>query len=182
MSQWAFRYLSQDLGLCDVEATGDGVGADSVHSGGGRVYGGNEMKYLELTIPGRPVPWARPRISKHGGMFTAKKQKDYGKDLAGMISNRMYVEGLKKFDGPVYLQVLFVYGKEPGTWMRLVSMESMQNHELIMPFELGEEFCTARPNLDNLLKILMDSIEASGALEINNDCIIAMVMAAKVKR
>ena len=30
------------------------------------------MKYLELTIPGKPVPWARSRTNR-GHHFTAKK-------------------------------------------------------------------------------------------------------------
>lgn len=140
------------------------------------------MKYLELEIPGRPVPWARARKRKHGGMFTASKQDLYRRSIAGLIQCEMRNEGVAKFYGPCFLQALFVYGKEPATWLRISQMDTMENFGPMIPYLTGEEYRIARPNLDNLLKILMDAIEASGALEINDDCIIAMVTAAKVKR
>lgn len=141
------------------------------------------MKYLELTIPGRPVPWARPRVSKHGGMcmFTAKKQREHRKSVGFEIKAEAAAAEIGKLHGPVYLQVLFVYGRESGTWLRLTEMDSMDNLDPAMPLDLGEEYHTGRPDVDNCIKQIMEAIEDSGVLD-GEDSQISMVMAAKVKR
>ena len=94
----------------------------------------------------------------------------------------MYVDGLKKFEGPCELQAIFAYGKEPGTWLCLTDMESMENlRPTHMPLEIGDEFHAGRPDIDNLVKQLMEAIQDSGILA-GEDGQISMVMAAKVKR
>lgn len=145
------------------------------------------MKCLELTIPGRPVPWARMQISKNRSktgkpiMFTAKKQEAHRKVVEGFLKDVAYHEGIQKFEGPCYLQLLFVYGKQPETWVRLYEIDSLENLEPSMPYERGEEFRAGRPDIDNLIKQLMEAIEDSGVL-VGEDGQISMVMAAKVKR
>lgn len=139
------------------------------------------MKYLELEIPGRPVPWARARVRRHGGMFTASAQYQHRLLIAGLIQCEMRDEGLAPFSGPCFLQALFIYGKKPGTWLRLSQMDTMENLEPLIPYEVGEEYRTGRPDIDNLVKQLMEAIEDSGILA-GEDSQIAMVTAAKAKR
>jgi len=139
------------------------------------------MKYLELTIPGRPVPWARARRARSGQSFTPEKQAGHRKDVAFELRVEVKASEFGTLRGPLYLQALFVYGKEPGTWLRLVEMEETANLDLIMPFDLGEEFHVGRPDLDNLVKQIMEAIEDSGLLT-GEDSQISMVTAAKVKR
>jgi hypothetical protein len=45
-----------------------------------------QPKRLEITLPGRPVPWARARRSKWGGFFTPERQKDHRETLAQLIA------------------------------------------------------------------------------------------------
>ena len=135
---------------------------------------------IELTIKGRPVPWARAGTNT-GRHYTPAKQAAHRKAVAREIKIAAADSEIGKFHGPVYLQVLFVYGKEPGTWMRLVQMESMGNYDMIMPFELGEEFHVGRPDLDNLKKQIFECVGDSGVLS-GEDGQISMVIAAKLKR
>jgi len=159
--------------------------AGAVHAVGGWIYGGDEMKYLELIIPGRPVPWARAKVTKsvpgrRVGFYTPKKQHEHRKSVTCEIKAEAAASEIGKFHGPVYLQVLFVYGKEPGTWLRLTEIDSMENYEWL-PSDLGDEYHAGRPDIDNLIKQLMEAIEDSGVLD-GEDGQISMVMAAKVKR
>ena len=135
---------------------------------------------IELTIPGRPVPWARAGTNT-GRHYTPAKQAAHRKAVAWEIKIAAAASGIGKFHGPTYLQALFVYGKDPGTWFRLFSIDVMQNLDLIIPFDLGDVFHPGRPDVDNLFKQLMEAIEDSGVLS-GEDGQIAMVMAAKVKR
>ncbi len=138
------------------------------------------MKTLELTIPGKPVPWARP--GKAGKRhYTPKKQDDHRAAVAWQLKMEAKAAEVGKFIGPVYLQVVFVHGKEPGTWLRLTDIDTMGNLESVMPFELGDEFHTGRPDIDNLVKQLMEAIGDSGVLS-GEDGQISMVNAAKLKR
>ena len=137
------------------------------------------MKHLELTIPGRPVPWARAGKNK-GRHYTPAKQAAHRKAVAWEIKAEAAASEIGKFHGPVYLQVLFVYGKEPGTWLRLTEIDSMDNYEWL-PSDLGDEFHVGRPDLDNLKKQIFECIEDSGVLD-GEDGQISMVMGAKVKR
>ncbi len=139
------------------------------------------MKYLELEIPGRPVPWARARQRRHGGMFTADKQALHQREVAGMLACKALEDDVKMFAGPCFLQALFVYSKEPRTWLRLSQMDTMENLEPLIPYEVGEEYRTGRPDIDNLVKQVMEAIEDSGILA-GEDSQIAIVTAAKVKR
>lgn len=126
------------------------------------------MKYLELTIPGRPVPWARPRVSKHGGMFTAKKQAEHRKNVAWLIKEAARRNGGLELNGPLLLQVQFIYGKYPMTLIKLSELKEVNYH-------------TSRPDLDNLQKEIFEAIEDSEILG-GEDSQISMVIAAKVKR
>jgi Holliday junction resolvase RusA-like endonuclease len=140
------------------------------------------MKYLELTIPGRPVPWARAaRSNKAGHSYTPAKQKAHRKAVAFELKAEAEASEVGEFKGPVYLQVLFVYGEDPGTWLRLTEIDTMMNLESVMPFDLGEVFHVGRPDLDNLVKQIMEATEDSGVLD-GEDGQISIVMAAKVKR
>jgi predicted secreted Zn-dependent protease len=60
-------------------------------------------KLLEITLPGRPVPWARARPSKWGGFFTPVKQHVHRESLANLIVAKMQDQKIKPFEGPVGL-------------------------------------------------------------------------------
>ena len=40
-------------------------------------------------IPGKPVPWARARVSRQGGFFTAPKQRTYKLQVAQHFSRKL---------------------------------------------------------------------------------------------
>jgi Holliday junction resolvase RusA-like endonuclease len=122
-------------------------------------------KMFELTLPGRPVPWARARQSKWGGFFTPLRQAAHRETLANIISLKMREKRLKQFKGSVGLYVEFDYAT-PET--RLTFFEINEN-----------EYRTGRPDVDNLIKQILESAQDAGLVK--DDAQIALVDAQKLK-
>jgi Holliday junction resolvase RusA-like endonuclease len=123
------------------------------------------QKLLELTLPGRPVPWARARKSKWGGFFTPLRQAAHRETLANLIALKMREQGIEQFTGPVGLYAEFDYAK-PETRIQV--------------FELHPHgYKATRCDLDNLIKELAEACQDSGLVK--DDAQIALVEAKKLK-
>lgn len=124
-----------------------------------------QRKRLELTLPGRPVPWARARRSKWGKFFTPLRQAAHRETLANLIALKMREKKLKQFKGPVGLYAEFDYAR-PET--------------RIMFFEMNEHcYKASRADLDNLIKELAEAAQDSGLVK--DDAQIAHLEAKKLK-
>jgi crossover junction endodeoxyribonuclease RusA len=77
---------------------------------GGWVYTGVSC-VIKLTIPGRPVPKARPRLGVHGRkayVYTPPQTKEYEK-LVGWVAK---CNGCKPLNGPIAVKLhLFIRGR-----------------------------------------------------------------------
>lgn len=91
------------------------------------------MEQRSVTIPGRPVPWARTAIHK-GRRITAKKQREHQKVVA-MLAKAVTSKMMK---GPLNLQVTFVYRR---------------------PKKPKYSVPQVRPDIDNLIKQIQDALQ-----------------------
>lgn len=120
---------------------------------------------IQLTIPGRPVPWARARKRKGGGYFTPPKQAAHRETLATLIQIEMRALGIERFVGPVALHAVFDYG---------VNETRIKIHPHSAPL-----LKPTRCDLDNLIKQIAEGCEDSGLL--HDDAQVAVIVAKKVK-
>lgn len=100
------------------------------------------MKRVELTIPGTPVAFARAG-SNHGRRFTPQKQSLY-MDMVRLEASRVMGDA-PLLEGPVRLTAQFVY-EWPRSWPEKKKRTA------------GAHCKTSRPDADNLVKIIKDSL------------------------
>lgn len=97
---------------------------------------------IEFTVPGDAVPWAR--AGANGAQrFTPAKQRSYAGTLKLFCQRAM--NGREPLQGPIELSVLAVY-----EWRK-----SSSPKKRALP---GAECKTSRPDIDNIGKIVMDSL------------------------
>ena len=99
---------------------------------------------MKFTIPGEPVPKLRPRVYRKGGMrvFTPQKTLDYEAKVRLMAQ----AAGLRPLDGPLCLTVEFVHRLPKG---------QERKRKPVTEYRLKP----TKPDLDNLVKALMDGLE-----------------------
>lgn len=106
---------------------------------------------LSVTIPGPPVPKARPRFSMRGGKvrtFTDSKTVQYEHRAAWVISAATHSRCLAPAGVPVRVDILAVFPR-PKRLMRQADPPGLLPHPV-------------RPDLDNVCKILMDAVSQAG--------------------
>lgn len=116
---------------------------------------------IELVLEGRPVPWARAR-TRRGVHYTPARQREHRNDLALML--RAAAKG-RRFEGAVSLAVEFDYGKNE-TRIRITEAA-------------GEGWMISRPDVDNCLKQISETIEDAGL--VRDDAQIVEVIARKIR-
>jgi len=117
---------------------------------------------LELTIPGKPVPKGRPRVTRSGTTYTPARTKRFERAV-GLIARSKGPEF--QADGPLRLEVTCVYGR-PGSNAPKVSGR--------VPCDRGGSHY---PDADNVLKAVADGLEG---IAYANDKQLAQVEASKV--
>src|SRR3990167_11124483 len=95
----------------------------------------------------RPVPKARARVTSRGFAYTPKRTADAEKVVAGYA--KMYIKA--PLEGPVAMILEFVY--------EIPKSYSKKDRELAAK---GLLCMTKRPDLDNLQKTILDSLNGIG--------------------
>lgn len=116
------------------------------------------MEKLKVTVPGQPVPKARPRFSsKSGTAYTPKRTKDYEAHL------KKYIKPLVKelLLGPVHVHLNVVF-KRPMYMSKSIYSEGLILH-------------TKRPDLDNVIKAVLDALNSV----LNDDSQVCKISATK---
>lgn len=101
------------------------------------------METIAFTVPGPPVPKGRPRVTRAGHAFTPKRTRDY-EALVNACAKRA-AEG-RTFAGPVEVWAI-VWLPRPKRLMRQRDPE-------------GTVPCFKRPDIDNVLKAVLDGMGA----------------------
>jgi len=60
---------------------------------------------LTFEVPGAPVPKARPRRAKYGGVYTPRRTRDYEAKVAGYALKARAEAGWKRLSGPVGIEI-----------------------------------------------------------------------------
>ncbi len=118
---------------------------------------------IYLTFPGRPVPWARVKRGRNGHAYTPPKQAEHRERLAWAIKEAAEGQELR---GPVCVDAVFDYGKKE-TRLKIYGRGEKDTH-----------YRDKIPDVDNLLKAVLDALQDSGVVE--NDKQVAYVRAEKV--
>lgn len=101
------------------------------------------MTTIEFTVPGEVVPWARSGGGRSVARFTPARQRNYMAVLKDYGATAM--NGTAPLDCPVELSVLAIY-PWPKSW---------STKKRTAP---GAEWKTSRPDSDNIVKIIKDSL------------------------
>lgn len=101
-------------------------------------------RHLDFEVPGDPVPKDRPRVTRWG-TYTTKKTKRY--QLAVGLAAKAAMAGSEPLDFPVEMVAYFIF-EPPASW-------SNRKREAAIGRELAY---TAKPDLDNLGKSVMDAM------------------------
>lgn len=112
---------------------------------------------IRLTVPGDPVGKARPRVVRGGHAFTPTKTVNY----ETQVRERFAAEypGFVPLSGPVAL-VLTAFFRVPQ------SRSGRQRAAMLA----GEIHPTVKPDVDNLLKIVADSLNGLAYLDDKQIC------------
>lgn len=97
-----------------------------------------------LTVEGKPIPKARPRMSGYGHAYTPQRTKGRENVIAFAWIQKF---GFTKTERPVRLSVKYTF-TVPKSWSKARRDEAMQRE---VPH-------TGRPDLDNLNKAVLDAL------------------------
>lgn len=99
---------------------------------------------LSFKVPVPPVAKARPRVTMRGGYaraYTPKKSADFEKLVASLCP------ATEPMTGPLHLSIKFML-PIPKSWSKAKQRAA----------ESGEIMPTSRPDIDNYVKAIMDSL------------------------
>ena len=122
----------------------------------------SEPQTVTVRVPGRPMPWARPT-----GIHWRRnptRQLLNRRELTKAIQFAAIEQGAAPFSGPVSLSVEFDFNESVTT--------------ITMTEVASEDYRTKRPDVDNLLKQVLEAIEGAGL--VTDDAQIARVQAVKL--
>jgi Holliday junction resolvase RusA-like endonuclease len=117
-----------------------------------------------ITHLGPPIPKARARVTKFGHAYTPKRTMDAEKSLGDAICKAMKEHNVKKFSGPLMVDIVFVFAIPPSWKQGKKDLMFEQPH-------------IQRPDIDNLEKMVLDSCNYAGIWD--DDCQVASLTAIK---
>lgn len=98
----------------------------------------------EFTVPGEPRGKQRPRMTKRGVVYTPTETTAYERKVRFYYVSKY---GGKKLEGPVNMTVTAVLG-----------IPTSATKKARLEMETGETLPTKKPDVDNILKIVMDGL------------------------
>lgn len=104
-------------------------------------------KAVEFIVQMRPVPKARPRLARNGHTYTPKNTVDAEKKIASVAR----IAIAKPLSGPLSLYIEFYYAV-PKSWSK------GKREAIPLPR-------TERPDLDNIGKLVLDSLNGIAYLD-----------------
>ena len=99
---------------------------------------------ISFTVPGKPVPMARPRVTSHG-TFTPKRCRDYKAAVA--LAAKTAMKGREPLTGAIVVKMCFRFAL-PKSWSKAKRQE----------WENGKVHFLSRPDIDNLYKSVTDAL------------------------
>lgn len=106
-----------------------------------------------ISIPGHPVPKLRPRVTKSGRAYTPSRTKEWEQMAAQCIA--LEWGNTPKVERPIQLVIAAVFSR-PKKRPAKVTKEAWESGLRI--------WRPAKPDLDNLVKAVLDAAQMSGVL------------------
>lgn len=105
---------------------------------------------VNFSVPGRPQGKGRPRFSRRSGtVYTPKKTMEYEEKI-----RKAYLEaGGKKYSSPIVV-IVNAYFLVPASWSKSIRRSA-----------LNGVFRPGRPDIDNILKAVMDALNGIAYLD-----------------
>jgi Holliday junction resolvase RusA-like endonuclease len=104
---------------------------------------------VELLLHAEPIAQGRPRFSSHAGFVRAydpKKSRDWKSFVSDHATRAMREQGFEKpLDGPLRVRARFAFSLPKSQWRKKTPREA--------------SYHIKRPDLDNLLKGVLDACE-----------------------
>ena len=121
---------------------------------------------IRFTIPGNPIPLKRHRVSRNGGMYdpSSKDKKQVWLQIAKWKPKRPLA-------GDIMIKLVFTM-ERPKNQYRTGKYKHLLKDNV-------SEYHSYKPDLDNLVKLLLDTISGKGKM-ICDDSQICMLQAEKV--
>jgi len=105
---------------------------------------------LTFTVPGAPVPKARPRVTRHG-TYTPAKTKDYEAKVAILAKKAMLEQGFKLTRDAVELRIDFYLPRPQSHY-------GTGRNKAIIKDQYKDIYHITKPDLDNLIKSIKDAL------------------------
>lgn len=109
------------------------------------------------SIPGKPVAMGRPRMSRNR-MFTPPNSRKYMDEAARIISEATDL----KIDQPVRVGMEFIFPRPKAM------PKGYRNHLVDWGQQKGRVWKWTKPDIDNLEKMVLDSMVKAGLLQDDN--------------
>ena len=100
---------------------------------------------INIYVAGQPVGKARPRVTRSGRVYTPTKTMKAEASIQDAAREAM--QGQQPLEGPVYVSAAFNM-EIPTSWTK--GKQSKARSDELMP--------TAKPDLDNLAKTILDAL------------------------
>lgn len=124
-------------------------------------------------IPGDPTPQGRPRFVRRGrfvGAVDPERSRNWKKHARNCIRDTMAANGSTALQGPLHLSVLFAFACPASHCPKPTKRNPS-------PEPLPRRWRASRPDLDNLVKAVMD---AANGLVFDDDSQVVTIEARKV--
>ena len=102
---------------------------------------------ITFTIPGRPQPKERPRVTKSGYSFTPPRTKEYEAYVVEQAKRSKLLPQSPIEETPLKM-IIWCYMPIPSSWSNKKQRMALK----------GELLPAKRPDIDNLGKIVMDAL------------------------
>ena len=102
---------------------------------------------IQFTIPGNPVPKARPRVTRSGHAYTPKKTADYENLVKAYAIKTMAEHGLKLTEEAIRLDVQAFFSI-PVSWTKAKKEKALN----------GDLKHTSKIDVDNCIKAVQDAM------------------------
>lgn len=112
---------------------------------------------VKIDIDGKPVPKARPRMTRRGVVYTPKTTLDAEARIRSAFISE--VGETDPTDKPIVLEVAFFY-EPPKSWSKIKRASAMLTPKV------------SRPDVDNLVKTVMDGLNGVAWVDDSQVCYI----------
>lgn len=108
---------------------------------------------IQFEVLGRPQGKQRPRMTRYGSVYTPKQTKEY-ENLIKQSFNLVKPDGWTPIESAVMVTVEAYFTQAKSN---------------------KEKYCTIKPDIDNVIKVVLDSIQGQDGIILDDKSVIGIV-------